>query len=126
MNRSMRVVALSSASLLVIGILAMLASAAVPRCFGEKATIVGTAGDDRLRGTEGRDVIVGRGGEDLIRGLGGNDLLCGGGGGDLVVGGDGRDRLHGGGAPDGLQRSNSWGTRMARLHSLISDLELGP
>jgi Ca2+-binding RTX toxin-like protein len=103
MKRSRRLLALAPASLLVIGILAAPASAAVPRCFGQRATIVGTAGDDRLRGTQGRDVIVGRGGNDVIRGLGGNDLLCGGGGGDLVVGGDGRDRLHGGGAPDGLQ-----------------------
>ena len=103
MNRSRRLLALAPASLLVIGILALPASAAVPRCFGQRATIVGTAGDDRLRGTPGRDVIVGRGGGDLIRGRGGNDLLCGGGGSDLVFGGDGRDRLHGGGAPDGLQ-----------------------
>lgn len=103
MNRSIRVVVVSSASLLVIGILAVPASAAVLRCFGERATIVGTADSERLRGTGGRDVIVGRGGEDLIRGLGGNDLLCGGGGSDLVVGGDGRDVLNGGGGADGLQ-----------------------
>jgi Ca2+-binding RTX toxin-like protein len=79
------------------------ASAAVPRCFGKRVTIVGTSRNDRLTGTLGRDVIHGRGGDDLISGLAGNDLLCGGGGGDIVVGNDGRDRLHGGGAPDGLQ-----------------------
>jgi Ca2+-binding RTX toxin-like protein len=103
MNRSRRLAALVPASLLVIGILAVPASAAVPRCFGQTATIVGTAGDDRLRGTPGRDVIVGRGGSDVIRGLAGNDLLCGGGGDDVVVGSDGRDRLDGGGGADGLQ-----------------------
>jgi Ca2+-binding RTX toxin-like protein len=103
MSHPRRLLALTPAILVVIGIVAVPASAAVPRCFGRLATIVGTSRDDRLTGTSGRDVIHGRGGDDFIRGLAGNDLLCGGGGGDLVVGNDGRDRLHGGGAPDGLQ-----------------------
>jgi Ca2+-binding RTX toxin-like protein len=103
MSHPRRLLALAPAIVVVIGILAVPASAAVPRCFGGVATIVGTSRDDRLRGTSGRDIIHGRGGDDLIRGLAGNDLLCGGGGGDLVIGNEGRDRLHGGGAPDGLQ-----------------------
>src|SRR5918992_1208264 len=102
MSRSRRFVALAPTVILVVGILAVPASAAV-ECFGETPTILGSAGPDRLRGTSGRDVIHGRGGEDLVRGLGGNDLLCGGGGGDLVFGNDGRDRLHGGANGDGLQ-----------------------
>jgi Ca2+-binding RTX toxin-like protein len=103
MNHPRRLLALAPAIAVVIGILAVPASAAVPRCFGRVATIVGTSRDDRLKGTSGRDVIHGRGGDDVIRGLAGNDLLCGGGGSDFVVGNDGRDRLHGGAAPDALQ-----------------------
>lgn len=70
--------------------------AAVPRCDGEAATIVGTAGPDRLTGTRGRDVIVGLGGSDVIEGLGGPDVVCGGPGADRLVGGPGNDRLFGG------------------------------
>jgi Ca2+-binding RTX toxin-like protein len=103
MNHPRRLLALTPVIMVVIGIVAVPASAAVPRCFGKRVTIVGTSRGDRLTGTSGRDVIHGRGGDDFIRGLGGNDLLCGGGGGDIVVGNEGRDRLHGGGAPDGLQ-----------------------
>ena len=55
------------------------AAAATPHCFGERATIIGTSGDDVLRGTAGRDVFVGRGGLDVIDGRGGNDRICGGG-----------------------------------------------
>jgi Ca2+-binding RTX toxin-like protein len=103
MSLSRRLVTFAFVIVVVIGVVARPASAAVPRCFGKVATIVGTSRDDRLKGTQGRDVIHGRGGDDLIRGLAGNDLLCGGGGSDLLIGRDGRDRLDGGGAPDGLQ-----------------------
>lgn len=71
------------------------ASAAVPTCFGEPATIVGTRGDDVLKGTDGRDVIAGLRGNDVIRGRAGNDLLCGGAGIDYLYGGSGRDKLSG-------------------------------
>jgi len=54
------------------------AEAARPTCHGQVATIVGTAGDDRLVGTEGPDVIVGLGGADRIVGRGGDDVICGG------------------------------------------------
>jgi Ca2+-binding RTX toxin-like protein len=103
MSLPRRLLTFASVIVVVMGVVAVPASAAVPRCFGKVATIVGTSGNDRLRGTPGRDVIHGRGGDDLIRGLAGNDLLCGGGGSDLLIGRDGRDRLDGGGGPDGLQ-----------------------
>jgi Ca2+-binding RTX toxin-like protein len=103
MSLSRRLVTFASVIVVATGVVARPASAAVPRCFGKVARIVGTSRDERLKGTQGRDVIHGRGGDDLIRGLAGNDLLCGGGGSDLLIGRDGRDRLDGGGAPDGLQ-----------------------
>jgi Ca2+-binding RTX toxin-like protein len=80
-----------AAGLLTAGV----ADAAVGPCAG--ATVVGTAGDDRLSGTDGPDVIDGRGGDDRIEGLGGDDVLCGGLGQDVLRGGAGDDRLHGGG-----------------------------
>src|SRR5688500_16896443 len=65
------------------------AAQAVPECFGEEATIVGTNGPDNLEGTAGNDVIVGGGGDDVINGNGGDDRICGNDGGDeLDVGGD--------------------------------------
>jgi hypothetical protein len=51
------------------------------------ATVVGTAGPDRLGGTNA---------DDLIRGLAGNDTIHGRRGNDLVRGGDGADRIFGG------------------------------
>jgi Ca2+-binding RTX toxin-like protein len=78
------------------------AAAAVPRCFGERATIVGTPGDDVLRGTRQADVIVGRAGDDTIRGKGRGDLICGGGGNDSVFGGGGSDMTLGGAGDDGF------------------------
>jgi uncharacterized delta-60 repeat protein len=64
-------------------------------CAGRRATIVGTAGRDRIRGTRRRDVIATLGGSDVIRGLGGDDLVCAGSGNDLVLGGAGTDTLRG-------------------------------
>jgi Ca2+-binding RTX toxin-like protein len=87
------------------------ASAAKATCLGQRATVVGTSGDDELTGTSGADVIAGRGGADVISGGGGNDLICGGagndaifgeGGGDRVSGGDGDDQLSGGPGNDEL------------------------
>jgi len=82
------------------------ANAARPRCFGKRATIVGTARADVLKGTSRPDVIVGLEGNDLIKGLGGDDRICGGkgndtlvgrGGDDLLAGEEGSDKLTGGG-----------------------------
>jgi uncharacterized delta-60 repeat protein len=70
-----------------------LAGSSRARCFGHKATIVGTRHRDILVGTPHRDVIVGLAGNDTIRGRGGNDLICGGTGKDFIVGGPGRDRI---------------------------------
>ncbi|HEV7769883.1 MAG TPA: calcium-binding protein [Solirubrobacterales bacterium] len=68
----------------------------VPRCHGRQAEIVGTDGDDMLRGTPERDVIWGGDGDDEIYGSLGNDLLCGGPGADLIHGGRGNDEADGG------------------------------
>jgi Ca2+-binding RTX toxin-like protein len=67
-----------------------------PRCHGRIATIIGTAGDDALRGTPHRDVIWGGPGNDVIYGGLGSDLICGGSGDDLIHGGRGNDVLNGG------------------------------
>lgn len=71
-------------------------------CDGRTATIVGTAGNERIFGTPGPDVISGLGGNDEILGLGGDDVICGGTGNDRLVGGDGDDRLFGGTGYDRL------------------------
>lgn len=80
-----------------------------PKCFGERATIVGSNGDDNLTGTRDSDVIVGADGNDRIDGGPGDDKICGGEGDDLLkgAGGDdqvagrlGDDRVEGGGRSD--------------------------
>jgi Ca2+-binding RTX toxin-like protein len=76
--------------------------AAPPRCFGKRATIIGTANADNLIGTDNADVIVGLGGNDRIEGRGGNDRICGNGGRDLLAGSPGQERLNGGPGSDGL------------------------
>ena len=71
-------------------------------CLGQKATIIGTPGNDNLTGTPGADVIVGLGGNDTVNGLGGNDVMCGRTGKDKLKGGPGSDRIQGNKAPDQL------------------------
>jgi hypothetical protein len=74
------------------------------RCFGRKATVLGSPAPDELVGTERPDVIAGRQGVDEIRGRGGNDTICGGPGRDSVRGGrTGKDRLFGGRGRDKLR-----------------------
>lgn len=68
----------------------------VPRCHGRQAEIVGTDGDDVLRGTPARDVIWGGLGDDVIFSSLGNDLICGGPGSDQMHGGRGNDEVDGG------------------------------
>ena len=72
-------------------------------CDGILATVIGTPGDDVLRGTSGADVIQGRGGDDVIRAGLGNDVVCGARGSDVLVGGDGGDRLLGQAGDDTLK-----------------------
>ena len=56
----------------------------LPRCFGRRATVVGTAGADRVTGTPEEDVVVTRGGDDEVRGLRAEDRVCAGDGDDTV------------------------------------------
>ena len=70
MTRIARSLALISTAIVVGGLMTGPAQAATPRCFGERATIAATKGDDRIQGTRRRDVIVGLGGADVIRGGG--------------------------------------------------------
>jgi DNA-binding beta-propeller fold protein YncE len=80
------------------------AEASNPVCAGKRATVVGTAGGDRLRGTRRADVIAALGGNDRITGLRGNDVVCGGAGRDRIDGGAGRDRCIGGAGRDRVGR----------------------
>lgn len=70
-------------------------AAALPRCLGLPASIVGTTGDDRIVGTAGNDVIVAGGGDDYIVAGRGSDVVCAGAGADEVHGRRGGDVLHG-------------------------------
>lgn len=88
------VLGLAGLSSLLVGVVP--AQAAVPTCAGHRATIVGTPGNDTIRGTRRADVIVAGAGNDTVRGLGGDDRICGGPGADRLFGGAGRDRLYGG------------------------------
>lgn len=69
-------------------------------CGGLAATIVGTPGDDVIRGTHGDDVIVARDGDDTITGLRGGDHICGGPGRDTIYGNLGDDTIRGGAGSD--------------------------
>jgi hemolysin type calcium-binding protein len=73
------------------------------RCYGRRATIVGTNADNTLKGTNGADVIVARGGDDTVNGGGGKDLICGEGGKDILRGASGADQLSGGTKNDTLR-----------------------
>ena len=72
------------------------ARASILTCQGLPATIVGSPGDDVLRGTDDRDIIFGGGGDDVIYGLDGADLICGGFGDDEIIAGNGNDEVHAG------------------------------
>lgn len=89
-----------TASVVVAGLLASASVAAAPSCFGRPATIVGTGGNDELRGTRGPDVVVAKGGRDRVIGRGGDDVICGGPGKDILEGEGGNDSIDGGGGSD--------------------------
>lgn len=71
-------------------------------CEGRRATISGTAANDRLTGTSAADVIAGLGGNDTLLGQGGNDVVCGGGGKDAINVNSGDDYADGGAGDDSL------------------------
>ena len=93
--RPARILALTTATLLVCTLTIAATAAAAPRCFGRRATIVGTDRADVIVGTAKKDVIVARGGNDTIKGGDRRDIICAGKGDDLVKGGDGNDLLLG-------------------------------
>ena len=64
--------------------------------------VVGTDGNDSLRGWEGIDVMTGGAGDDTLNGYNGNDILNGGAGNDKLDGGNGNDTLNGGDGNDEL------------------------
>ena len=76
------------------------------RCDGLLPTLIGTAGDDVLRGTDGPDVVMGLGGADRLLGAQAGDVLCGGAGDDRLSGDNGADRLLGGFGDDVLSGGN--------------------
>jgi Ca2+-binding RTX toxin-like protein len=91
-------------------------------CGGIPATMVGTTGDDELRGTAEVDIIVGLAGDDTISGLGESDVLCGGAGDDVLLGGSGDDQLLGGMGASVL----SGGTGIDRMSGVLAlDAALG-
>ena len=74
----------------------------VSKCRGDKATIVGTNGNDRLTGTAGRDIIVAGGGDDVVRSGPGADYICGGAGNDTLVGDGQNDSILGSAGNDAI------------------------
>jgi Ca2+-binding RTX toxin-like protein len=66
-----------------------------PPCAGRKPTIVGSLGNDNLKGTPGPDVILASIGDDKVAAGAGNDTVCGGKNRDRLAGGAGKDRLFG-------------------------------
>jgi Ca2+-binding RTX toxin-like protein len=64
--------------------------------------LVGTTGDDVMRGFGGNDVLSGGEGNDTLMGDSGNDTLRGDQGDDLLSGGSGSDTLEGGAGNDVL------------------------
>jgi hypothetical protein len=63
-------------------------------------TVIGSPGDDVLRGTRNADVICGRGGDDVIAGRGGADTIYGDAGDDRIGAGAGDDTVYGGTGAD--------------------------
>ncbi|MDQ4038399.1 MAG: Ig-like domain-containing protein, partial [Actinomycetota bacterium] len=69
-------------------------------------TVLGTPGNDTLKGTQGADVICGLGGNDVLTGNNGADILYGGSGDDRLEGGNGNDILQGAAGTDTLLGGN--------------------
>jgi len=97
-----------------------------PSCFGERATIVGTDGDDTIHGTPHKDVIVTGDGNDTVYGEGGNDRICaqssqpnpvikrlyGGTGDDRIKGSPRTNFIHGGRGNDHVYGGNVEGNTL--------------
>lgn len=66
-------------------------------------TCQGGNADDLILGTSGDDVIRGGGAADTLKGNAGDDVLCGEGGDDVLLGGTGNDTLLGGPGGDVLK-----------------------
>jgi Ca2+-binding RTX toxin-like protein len=98
---SLTAVALSALSVPLAMLVATPAWPDAPRARPE-CTIVGTAGDDRLRGTRRDDVICALAGNDTVEGRGGDDRLILGPGRDSGEGGVGEDVIRGGAGWDDL------------------------
>jgi streptogramin lyase len=73
-----------------------------PPCAGKLPTVVGTPGNDVLRGSAFADVILTQGGKDTVNALAGDDTVCGGAGKDVLRGGPGKDKLLGQAGKDKL------------------------
>lgn len=67
---------------------------------GATDNLMGLAGNDQLIGAGGFDWAMGGAGQDTLYGNAGNDYLLGNGGNDRVIGGRGNDMLSGGGGQD--------------------------
>ncbi|MDO5613984.1 MAG: calcium-binding protein [Paracoccus sp. (in: a-proteobacteria)] len=65
--------------------------------------VIGSSGNDTIRGDGGANQIWGNAGNDRIFGGNGNDTLHGGAGNDTLEGGNGHDRLNGGNGADLLR-----------------------
>jgi len=72
------------------------AAAAVTLCDGKVATVIGTPGDDVLRGTAEGEVIAALGGDDVVLAGAGDDVICGGEGADRLFADEGNDTLFAG------------------------------
>lgn len=68
----------------------------------DDTNLVGTSGNDVIRGLAGNDRLFGLAGNDTLDGGAGDDYVDGDDGDDTLVGGDGNDRLVGGNGNDAL------------------------
>ncbi|HEY7875601.1 MAG TPA: hypothetical protein VIG64_10825, partial [Actinomycetota bacterium] len=109
---SMRARSTSAATLALVLVVTLCPSALaqrVPDCFGKRPTIVGTPGDDVIKGTRKADVIYSDGGDDVIEAGRGDDRVCPGSGEDTVLGQLGDDRLDAGSSSRPTVLAGGWG-----------------
>jgi Ca2+-binding RTX toxin-like protein len=78
--------------------------------------VIGTIGDDLLRGNDRANTLDGRVGDDQLEGLTSNDVLRGGAGSDVLDGGPGIDTASFAGGP----------ARQVTLDGLANDAAIGP